>query len=194
MLASASSKTAYGTAFMLARRARSVERRRPDVAGATPTSCARSAATTASSTYDEVGELAGGGKVAYVDMSGDGALRAARPRALGDELVSDLAGRRARTTTSTDGEADLPGPAPTMFFAPGRVKQRNEDWGAAELQQRIGEAWMRFLDFVTREDGPAVMSITRAQAGRTRSSSTWRSLVAGDARPDEGHVLSMHAA
>ena len=80
-----------------------------------------------------------------------------------------------------------------MFFAPGRVKQRNEDWGAAELQQRVGEAWMRFLAFVTREDGPAVLRITRA-SGPDAVEQTWRSLVAGDARPDEGHVLSMRAA
>ena len=142
-------------------------------------------------TYDEVGGLAGGGKVAYVDMSGDGALRANVHRALGDELVSDLA-VGATHHDSMAGEAELPGPAPTMFFAPGRVKQRNDDWGPAVLQQRIGEAWVRFLGFVTREDGPAVMSITRGN-GPDAVQATWGALVAGDAKPDEGHVLSMHA-
>ena len=92
VLASASSKTAYGTAFMLA------GREDIEVVGLTSPRNADFVRALGCYdevlTYDEVGALAGGGKVAYVDMSGDGALRASVHRALGDELVSDLARRR----------------------------------------------------------------------------------------------------
>jgi hypothetical protein len=189
-LASASSKTAFGTAFMLA------QRDDVDVVGLTSAGNAdfvrglgvydRVLA------YDDVGELAGRGKVAYVDMSGDGALRGRIHRELGDELASDLAVGMTHHDQMA-GEPDLPGPQPTMFFAPARVKQRNEDWGAAGLQQRVGEAWERFIEFVTRDDGPAVMSIERSN-GAEAVERTWRALVAGEVRPDEGHVLSMHTA
>ena len=89
VLSSASSKTAYGTAFLLAQR----ERRRghrPRRRRATRTSSRGLGSTTASLTYDEVGELRRRRQVAYVDMSGDGAVRAALHRALGDRLVLDL--------------------------------------------------------------------------------------------------------
>jgi hypothetical protein len=188
-LASASSKTAFGTAFMLA------ERDDVDVVGLTSAGNADFVRGLGVYdrvlTYDEVGALAGGDKVAYVDMSGDGALRGRVHRELGDELASDLI-VGATHHDQMAGEADLPGPRPTMFFAPARVKQRNEDWGAAGLQQRVGEAWDRFIEFVTRDDGPKVMSITRS-SGPEAVEGTWRSLVAGEVRPDEGHVLSMHA-
>ena len=40
---------------------------------------------------------------------------------------------------------DLPGPKPTLFFAPAQIKKRNAEWGAAALQTRIAEAWRAFM-------------------------------------------------
>ena len=153
VLASASSKTAYGTAFMLAGR-EEVEVVGLTSRAATPTSCARSAATTEVLTYDEVGELAGGGKVAYVDMSGDGALRATRPprarrrarlRPRGRRDAPRLDGRRGRAARSR---------ADDVLRARARQAAQRRTGAPAVLQQRIGEAWVRFLGFVDARGRP----------------------------------------
>lgn len=41
--------------------------------------------------------------------------------------------------------AELPGPSPTLFFAPDRVRQRTTDWGAAGFAERVDHAWDRFV-------------------------------------------------
>lgn len=42
---------------------------------------------------------------------------------------------------------ELPGPSPTLFFAPDRVTKRSEDWGPAELQRRVSGAWHPFCEW-----------------------------------------------
>ena len=43
------------------------------------------------------------------------------------------------------GGKNLPGPAPTLFFAPAQSAKRSaappQGWGAAELQRRIADSW-----------------------------------------------------
>ena len=122
-------------------------------------------------------------------MSGDGAVRAALHRGLGDRLVLDLiVGATHREALA--GESDLPGLAPEIFFAPGRGEQRAAEWGISELLTRIGRAWGGFLAFVSRDDGPAVLSVERSD-GAQEVQETWRAIVAGQARPDAGHVVSL---
>ena len=42
---------------------------------------------------------------------------------------------------------ELPGPPPSLFFAPDRVRKRSEDWGSAELQRRVSGAWHPFCEW-----------------------------------------------
>ena len=82
----------------------------------------------------------------------------------------------------------LPGPKPAFFFAPGEISKRVEAWGPAGFQQRLGEGWRQFCassdDWlrVVRGSGPAEVERVYLEVLR------------GQARPDEGHVLSMHEA
>lgn len=187
-LSSASSKTAYGTAFMLGDH-------EVEVIGLTSQANAGFAEALGCYdrvlTYEEAGELSNlGANVAYVDMSGDAGLRKAIHEQLIDSLVLDMV-VGATHHDRVEGLPGLPGPAPTMFFAPARVKERSADWGPEALQKRLGEASARFIDFVRRDDGVERLSVVHA-AGPVAVAQTWQALVAGDVRPQEGHVLSMH--
>ena len=189
LLSSASSKTAYATAFLLA------ERGAVEVIGLTSASNASFVRALGCYdrvvTYDEVAELDPSRHVAYVDMSGDGALRARLHHHLGDALHLDLI-VGATHHSSLGGEPDLPGVTPTMFFAPGRGKQREAEWGAGVLQAKVGAAWGRFVGFVTRDEGPAVLSVVRS-SGPAAIQVAWSALASGRARPGEGQILAPRA-
>lgn len=63
---------------------------------------------------------------------------------------------------------DLPGPRPTLFFAPAQAKARSapppEGWGSAELQRRTGRAWAQFIDVVRQGDWVQTLEQRGAQA------------------------------
>ena len=53
--------------------------------------------------------------------------------------------RTGRSSGLAAGE--LPGPAPTFFFAPDRVVKRSKDWGGAGLETRVADAWHPFCEW-----------------------------------------------
>jgi formylmethanofuran:tetrahydromethanopterin formyltransferase len=69
-----------------------------------------------------------------------------------------------------------------MFFAPSQIQKRHREWGAAEYQRRLGEAWQAFLgevdDWVT-----IVESSTPDQLEEVYS------IVLNGAAPDKAYVL-----
>jgi Protein of unknown function (DUF2855) len=145
VFSSASSKTAIAAAFLLARR-EGVE-----VIGLTS---ARSAEFVAElgvysrcATYDAIDSLPPG-PASFVDFAGDGAVRQAIHSHYGEELASSMAvGFTHWQDAGTGGT--LPGPSPTFFFAPDRVNKRSADWGRAQLEQRVAEAWHPFCEWIT---------------------------------------------
>ena len=139
LISSASSKTAIAAAFMLA------QRDGVELVGLTSP---RSAAFVEglglydrTVTYEAIDSLERG-PATYVDVAGDGAVRQAVHSHFGDELAHSMAVGASHWEDFGAGEpGELPGPAPTFFFAPDRVVKRSEDWGAAGLQDRVAEAW-----------------------------------------------------
>lgn len=148
VISSASSKTAIATAFLLARRdgvelvgltsPRNVEFVEGlGIYGRTVT-------------YEEIESLERG-PATFVDVAGDGKVRLAVHSHYGEELV------RSMTVGVThweqlgagagEGAGELPGPSPTLFFAPDRVAKRSADWGPAELQSRVADAWCPFCEW-----------------------------------------------
>jgi hypothetical protein len=150
VLSSASSKTAFGTAYCLGlRRGRPGS---PKIIGLT--AAANIEFVRSLGCYDEVHlyedvpSLAAQIPTVYVDFAGNAALRRAIHTHFGDALTfsSSIGGTHWEDLGAA---RDLPGPRPTLFFAPAQVKKRSgpppEGWGRAELQSRIAEAWSRFI-------------------------------------------------
>ncbi len=177
VLGSASSKTAYGLAFLLARANQAVigltsERNREF------TESLRVYDRVV--TYDEVGALARE-PVVFVDMSGDGAVRDA-VHAAADVQRSIVVGAThwERLGSGGDSEAEV-------FFAPSHIEAMTERLGAAELQKRMGAAWQAFMDGVD-----AFMDVERG-SGPEDVERVWRALVDGEADPSRGHVLTLRS-
>lgn len=191
ILSSASSKTAYGTAFCLARR-------RGSPLGAVSivglTSPGNVAFTRSLGCYDDVftyAEVATSvhlGPSVYVDFSGDGSIRAAVHHRLGDLLQYDCA-VGATHWDALGGTPELPGPAPVLFFAPAQAGKRMAEWGADGFQHRLGTAWDAFMDPVTRARDPW-LTVVRGKGPRAIEN-CYTDLLDGRVPAREGHVLSV---
>ena len=156
ILGSASSKTAFGLAFMLQRS------KQTKVTGLTSpgnVSFVRQLGLYDEVlTYDEVKSLPSEPS-AYVDMSGNRGLLASIHHHLNENLVNSC-GVGITHWEAQEGEdpATLPGAKPTMFFAPTQIVKRSEELGPAEYQRRISEATDEFFSrvdaWVTIEEHP----------------------------------------
>ena len=184
VLSSASSKTAYGTAFMLQR-----ADERPAVIGLT--SEANREWVEALGLYDRVitydaidTGLAGDDALVYVDMAGDTAVREAVHRAAADRLRhSVMVGATHGEAGAMDADPDLPRPTPEFFFAPTQIERLTEAEGPG-WQRRLVAA---FGDLAPRL--PQWMEIERAE-GAEALEQTWLAFVDGHADPSRGYVIS----
>lgn len=178
VLSSASSKTAYGTAALL---------QGGDVRVVGLTSTANVEFTRGLGCYDEVlgydeATQLPAEPTAYVDAAGNQSLREQLHDHLGEQLVLDLV---LGVTHQDTGRAEITaGARPINFFAPDVIAARTAEWGAAGFSERLGQAWTAFLPRargwvdVVAGDGP--QSLQQA----------WPQVVAGQAPPRTGHVIS----
>ncbi|MEI7446553.1 MAG: DUF2855 family protein [Burkholderiales bacterium] len=194
VLGSASSKTAYATAWLLAQR-----RGTPGAVEVVGLTSPRNRGFVESLgcydralAYDEAGTLEADVPTVYVDMSGDAAVREAIHRRLGDALRHDCAVGfthwEAGAPRRSEGGAPepLPGPKPVMFFAPARWKKREADWGAAGFEQRLAGARDGFSARVRGQGGWMTVVEGRGAADAVR---VWAEAVDGRGSPSQGHVL-----
>jgi len=190
VLSSASSKTAYGTAFCLAERRGSGEG--VEVVGLTSAGHAPFTGSLGCYDrvvrYDELASLPADVASVYVDMSGDAALRAAVHEHLGPALTYSCAvgGTHWQALGSGSG---LPGPRPVLFFAPAQIRKRNAEWGREVHAERVAAAWHRFLDRLADPKAPW-LRVVRGK-GPAAVESTYRRLLDGAIPAAEGHVLSL---
>lgn len=184
VISSASSKTSLGLAFLLK------ENRRGQVAVVGLTSKSNAAFVEKAKYYDRViaydaiAQGAHGKAAVFVDMAGNGEVRAGVHK----HWANDLKYSCAVGATHWDHmqvSGDLPGPKPQMFFAPDRVKKRNQDWGPGGLDKHLAAAWGAFNASV---DG--WMRVVEGR-GRADVERVYRDMVAGKAKPEEGHVLAL---
>ncbi|BBZ38152.1 DUF2855 family protein [Mycobacterium conspicuum] len=99
--------------------------------------------------YDEVSGLPGD-RAVYVDISGDGAVRAGVHAHYGDRLAHSAAVGMTHWTQMAQGGDTLDGPSPVFFFAPDRIKKRGADWGTAQLDQNVADAWAPFAEWASK--------------------------------------------
>ena len=187
LLSSASSKTAYGTAFQLAQRA-GIE-----VIGLTSPGnvafCESLGCYHRVVAYDALeSALDAATPSVYIDFAGSVGLRQrvhshvtglAYSCAVGASHVADLGGA-----------GQLPGPRPVMFFAPAQVKKRISDWGAQGLNDRLVAAWNQFSTAVAA--GPAPWLAVQRHTGPEATQALFAALLAGGGDPRAGHIATMH--
>ena len=190
LLSSASSKTAYGTAFCLALRKGSANAVR--VIGLT--SPGNVAFTQALGCYDQVlgyadiAQLGTEEPVVYVDFSGSASVRAAVHTYFGERLAYSCSVGGTHWDALGSGQG-LAGPRPVLFFAPAQIKKRAIDWGPTGLQQRLAEAWRAFMLPVTDPRHPWLQVVHGH--GREAVEAVYRALIDGRSHPHEGHVLGL---
>ena len=183
-LSSASSKTAYGTAFCLAPTVKIVGLTSPgNLAFTQGPGCYDDLLT-----YDDVARLSAESPTVYVDFSGSVEVRANVHRHLGNRLTYSCSVGATHWEALGSGKG-LPGPRPVPFFAPAQIKKRNADWSAAGLQQRIAEAWAAFMHPATDPQHPW-LRVVRGR-GAAAVEATYAALLAGTVSPSEGQVLAV---
>ena len=190
VLSSASSKTAYGTAFCLSRRRGS--RSAVKVAGLT--SSANIKFTNSLGCYDEVigyegmESLDAHSPTTYIDFSGNTAFRS-RVHAHWAGALRYSCSVGGTHWDALGGSKGLVGPRPVLFFAPSQVKKRIEDWGAAGLQQRIAIAWSNFMVSVCDVNQPW-LQVVRGH-GQQAVQAAYAALLSGTAPAKEGHFMTL---
>lgn len=178
-LSSASSKTAYGAAFLL---------QRAGVRTLGLTSAGNVAFTRSLGCYDDVVayddvRALPAVPTAYVDCAGSTPLRQALHEHLGAALVLDLVVGVTHQDSSPAGT--LSGARPSVFFAPDRMRQRVADWGREGFDERFAQAWASFVPSVeqwvdvTVGTGPAALQ------------QVWLEVLSGRSAPRTGHVLQL---
>ncbi len=186
LLSSASSKTAYGTAFQLR------QRTGIEVVGLTSPGnvafCQSLGCYDRVLTYGQLDAIAAGTPVVYVDFAGNAALRLAVHQRFTDLRYSCSIG--GTHVEQLGGARDLPGPRPTLFFAPAQIKKRSGDWGGAVLNQRLVSAWQAFAAQVGQPGAPWL--IVQHHAGPEAVQAAYAQVLAGTGDPRTGHVLSLH--
>lgn len=179
VLSSASSKTAYGTAFLL---------REQGVRTVGLTSAGNVAFTQGLGcydrvlAYDDVAELATEPTV-YADLAGSASLRTALHAHLQTALVHDAV---VGVTHQDSGPAGtLQGARPQVFFAPEQMRKRTQDWGRDGLDAAFGDAWRRFAPVV---EGWVDVEVSEGPHGLER---VWREVASGTSAPRTGHVVQL---
>ena len=212
VLSSASSKTAYGCAFMLAKRVAAAS---GSAFGSTANNATDSAPLELDTvvgltsrqnspfvhrlgfygqinTYDQISSLPKVPTV-YVDMAGSRELREAIHQQLGDSLQYSCAvGGTHWEDVSGANATPLPGPKPVLFFAPAQVKKRLAEWGCAQFAARTAQAWAEFMSRVNRP-GEVLLTVTR-QLGDSAMQQRYVEVLEGKTAADQGIVLGFGMA
>ena len=187
VMSSASSKTAFGTAYALAQRAGP----KPKVIGLTSSS---NLAFTKNLglydqvfAYDQISQLDDSTPTIYLDFSGSAIVRSAvHHQCKGLVYSCAIGGTHWQDMQSG---ATLPGPTPILFFAPAQVKKRIADWGGAQLQNKIGLAMQGFM-MAAANPSAAWMVIEKSQ-GKAAAQQVYDAVMTGRARPETGLMIAL---
>ena len=188
LLSSASSKTAYGTAFQLHQRS-GIE-----VIGLTSPAnkafCESLGCYHRVLAYDELDRVAADAPTVYVDFAGNGELRRAIHTRFTDlRYSSSIGGTHVDQLAASGAGKSLPGPRATLFFAPAQIKKRTAEWGADVFGQRMAAAWHAFTTHATGAQPPWLT--VQHHDGGTAVASAYADVLAGKGDARVGHILSL---
>ncbi len=185
LLSSASSKTAYGTAFQLA------QRQGITLVGLTSAAnlefCRGLGCYHRVLSYDRIDQIDAAAECVYIDFAGDAGLRRnIHTRFANLKYSSSIGGTHVE---QLGGARDLPGPRATLFFAPAQIKKRTADWGAGVLGQRLLQSWREFVAVVGNP--PAPWLVVEHHRGPRAVGAAYAAILGGRGDPRVGHVLSL---
>ncbi len=187
LLSSASSKTAYGTAFCLAQRPL---RERPKIIGLTSLGNVAFSESLGCYdqilTYDQIETLSATLPCTYVDMAGNAALRLRIHTHFKELKYSCSVG--GTHVQELGGAKGLLGPKATLFFAPAQIAKRRDDWGGAVLNQRLVQSWQAFAQRVV-QPGTTWMDVETHTS--VTAEAAYASLLKGQLSPRSGQVWSL---
>jgi hypothetical protein len=179
VISSASSKTSYGTAFLLD----GVERIGLTSAGnrefTEGLGCYEQVVT-----YDELADMPVS-KAVFVDVAGDAAVRRAVHERLAPVHSAVVGAAHHDAAPDLSDAGDLPGAPPSFSFAPDQTRKRYQDWGPDGVEEGHAAAWKRFAPVVADwvdvvvADGPEGL---RAD---------WLEVLGGSTPPRTGHVIQL---
>jgi hypothetical protein len=185
LLSSASSKTAYGTAYHLA------QRQGIEVVGLTSAAhvdfCNSLGLYHRVLRYDQLDQVAADAPCVYVDFAGNAALRRViHTRFVNLKYSCSIGGTHV---DQLGGAHDLPGPRPTLFFAPAQGKKRTADWGGSEFGKRLVQAWHAFAKRVVSTTPPWIT--VQHHYGPRAVQEAYAQVLGGCGDARVGHILSL---
>jgi hypothetical protein len=183
ILSSASSKTAFGLAWLL-----HTHRKPVRVIGLTApvnVDFVRSLGCYDEIvTYGQIGDMPATDPVAFVDMAGNAELRGKLHRHFGAQMTySSRVGLTHQDVAL--GDETLPGATPTWFFAPDQIRRRAKEWGPGGIDQRFAAVWSGFTSAL----GPKLDIIE--SRGPNAVQEIYLDTLKGDVRPSQAHMLSL---
>ena len=183
ILSSASSKTAFGLAWLIHSQRKPIR-----VVGLTSESNAGFVKSLGCYdeivTYDDVEKMPATDPAVFVDMAGNGDLRARLHRHFGDRMKHSCRVGLTHQDGAPDGE-NLPGARPTWFFAPDQIRKRAKEWGPGGLDRRFGQVWAGFASAM----GPKLDVI--ASRGPEAVQRIYLDTLKGSVQPEQAHMVSM---
>ncbi len=182
VIASASSKTALGIAFLL-----SIKPGHPRVVALTSPGnadfCAKTGYYDDVLTYDAVTSIDPSQTTVFVDVAGNGKLLRDVHEHLGEGLAHSLV-VGATHWEERETQHELPGPQPQTFFAPTQGAKRRRDWGPDGVDAKVLDAWRAFL--------PSVDPWLDVRHGGTADvERVYREVLEGEQHPQVGHMLTL---
>ena len=185
LLSSASSKTAYATAFALKQRS-GIE-----VVGLTSPGnvafCESLGCYHRVLAYGQLEKIAQDRACVYVDFAGNAQLRLAIHTRFANLKYSCSIGG---THVENLGRAkDLPGPRAILFFAPAQIEKRAGDWGPDEFRKRLIQAWFAFTAEASNPAQPWITS--QHHSGAAQVAAAYALVLGGQGDPRVGHMLSL---
>ena len=185
ILSSASSKTAYGTAFQMK------QREGIEVIGLTSPSnvafCESLGCYHRVLTYEQLDQVKADAGCVYIDFAGNATLRSnIHTRFTNLKYSCSIGGTHVENLGGSKG---LAGPRAILFFAPAQIKKRIEEWGGAEFGKRMVLAWQGFTHTVTQASPPWLS--TQHHLGADAVTTAYAQVLAGRGDPRVGHILSL---
>lgn len=136
-------------------------------------------------TYGEEGEIDTALTTAWVDMSGDGPLTNTLHHMLGENMVESCIVGGTHWESDRRRDKELPGAAPTFFFAPGHIAKRDAEWGQGEMWRRGSEAGAAIANSVSGQ-----LAVEKV-AGAKQVEAIWRDMLDNKVSPSRGIMISI---